>query len=205
VTLTALRDEFHGVLPGERRFRAVGAVGDVIAGPLRLIAEEIFRKRARPVRLILFDKSADMNWNLGWHQDRVIAVAASADVEGFRNWTRKHGAVHVEPPFAFIERMITIRLHCDDCGPENGALEVLSGSHRLGSLNDEETAMLASASESTLLDCGAGDALVLATSIVHRSRPSMTAKRRRVIHVDFSVDDLPPPLQWAFAPNLAEC
>ena len=60
--------------------------------------------QARPVRAILFDKSASTNWSLGWHQDRTICVHERREVAGFGPWTVKSGMLHVAPPFALLER-----------------------------------------------------------------------------------------------------
>ncbi len=200
VEIENFRKEFDSASPGERRFTASGAIGEcVVGGKAAAIAATRLGPAARPVRLILFNKSAETNWNLGWHQDRVIALKERCDVEGFSNWSRKHGALHCSPPFGFVERMITIRLHCDACRSENGALEVIPASHRLGLLSDTETSRLADDHIGELIGCEAGDALLLATSIVHRSRPSLSSGQRRVIHVDYSADSLPAPLRWAFS------
>ena len=51
---------------------------------------------ARPVRLISFNKTAEQNWALPWHQDRVIAVRHKEGIEGFNNWTKKTDIWHCE-------------------------------------------------------------------------------------------------------------
>ena len=65
------------------------------------------------MRAILFDKTPATNWSLGWHQDRTIAVAKRADVNGFGPWTVKSGLLHVAPPFDILVRMVTLRVHLD--------------------------------------------------------------------------------------------
>lgn len=197
--IEGLRREFHATLPGERKFDARGAISAIAHGSLRVIAQEYLGASARPVRLILFNKSSEANWNLGWHQDRIIAVREKFDIRGFKNWSRKRGVLHVEPPFEYIERMITIRLHCDECRAENGALEVLPGSHRLGDLSDVETAQAVRRAHAKVLECSAGDAFVLSTAIVHRSILASSPRHRRIVHVDFSADQLPTPMNWAFS------
>src|SRR5690606_16226043 len=86
----------------------------------------------RVVRSILFDKTPDANWKVAWHQDLSIAVRERADVAGYGPWSRKDGVVHVEPPTSVLKRMVTLRLHLDDCNAENGPLRVLPGSHAHG-------------------------------------------------------------------------
>src|SRR5690606_3431670 len=60
----------------------------------------------RCVRGIVFDKTPEANWKVAWHQDRSIAVAAKAELEGFAPWSEKRGVVHVEPPPRILEKMI---------------------------------------------------------------------------------------------------
>ena len=72
------------------------------------------------------------NIHEAWHQDRTIAVRARLNLPGFDVWSRKSGIDHVEPPFAYIEEMVTLRAHLDQCGPGNAPLRVVCGSHRLG-------------------------------------------------------------------------
>ena len=52
-------------------------------GVLHRLAVSKLGPAARPVRCVLFDKRADTNWALGWHQDRTIAVREKHDVHGF--------------------------------------------------------------------------------------------------------------------------
>jgi hypothetical protein len=151
---------------------------------------------ARPVRAILFDKSEAANWALGWHQDRTIAVRARAEVPGFGPWSVKAGIHHVEPPFAVIERMRTIRIHLDPAPEGNGPLRIAPGSHRLGKIPeggiDDAVARCGTA---TCL-AGRGDIWLYATSILHASAAAERPARRRVLQVDYSADALPRPLDW---------
>jgi hypothetical protein len=84
---------------------------------------------ARPVRAILFDKNAEVNWGLAWHQDRTIAVRRRVEVPGFGPWTVKAGMVHVAPPFSLLARMITVRIHLDPVDAANAPLLIAPGSH----------------------------------------------------------------------------
>jgi len=51
------------------------------------LAAAFLGNHCRPVRAILFDKTADTNWSPAWHQDRTICVKQRIDVEGFGAWT----------------------------------------------------------------------------------------------------------------------
>ena len=151
---------------------------------------------AKPVRALLFNKTADRNWSLSWHQDRTVAVRDRFETPGFSNWTVKSGIQHVEPPFELLERMLTLRVHLDPVGPANAPLLVVPGSHRRGRLPEAEIAP-------TLATFGAqpclaerGDIWLYATPILHASEAATEPCSRRVLQVDYSADDLPGPLEW---------
>ncbi len=100
----------------------------------------------RPVRGILFDKTADgvvgANWKVPFHQDLSVAVQArpSTPTPGYTAWSVKEGVPHVQPPRDVLERLVTARLHLDPCDEETGALRVLPGSHRHGRLSADDIA-----------------------------------------------------------------
>lgn len=169
-------------------------VGDGAVGRL---ARALLGPAARPVRLVLFDKSQDANWGVPWHQDRTIAVAARHDVPGFTAWNEKAGIVHVEPPTALLEGMLTLRLFVDDCDATNGPVEVALGTHRLGRVPAGNAARLARAHPPFLATGARGDVLVMRLLALHASKPAVAPVHRRVIHVDYCAEPLPEPLRWA--------
>ena len=89
---------------------------------VRALVEPILGAHFFPVRGILFDKIPDANWKVPWHQDMTIAVRERFEAEGFGPWSMKADVLHVQPPAAILEHMLTVRLHLDPCGEENGAL-----------------------------------------------------------------------------------
>lgn len=96
-TLASLEQVFGGQprdVAGVRLFGVEGLLGFLAAnGPIGSLAALRLGEMARPVRAILFDKTASANWSLAWHQDRVVAGRERREVEGFGPWTRKHGAL----------------------------------------------------------------------------------------------------------------
>jgi ectoine hydroxylase-related dioxygenase (phytanoyl-CoA dioxygenase family) len=95
-----------------------------------------------------------------------------------------------------METMRTLRLHLDPVDDTNGALQAARGSHRLGKVGDTEAGARAEAAPILSCHAEAGDGWLYATSILHASSRSTSPARRRVLHLEFSADDLPPPLQW---------
>jgi len=167
---------------------AEGAVGSIAAHALGA--------RTRPVRAILFVKNPTTNWSLGWHQDRTICVRERVAAPGFGPWTVKAGRIHVAPPFALLERMVTLRIHLDAVPADNAPLLIAPGSHK---------ALVADAEiESAVARCGtftclaeAGDVWLYSTPILHASAASRSPGRRPVLQIDYSADGLPYGLQWA--------
>ncbi|WP_445193881.1 phytanoyl-CoA dioxygenase family protein [Sphingomonas sp. Tas61C01] len=166
------------------------------AGPIGAIAVSVLGDRARPVRAILFDKNAERNWALGWHQDRTIVVKERIDAGGYGPWTVKSGLIQVEPPFEILEGMVTLRVHLDAVDERNAPLRIVPGSHRLGRLPEAEIERVVATFGQRLCLAERGDVWLYATSIIHASLAADPPRRRRVLQVDFSADATPGPLTW---------
>lgn len=164
---------------------AIGAVAASVIGP-----------RSRPVRAILFDKTADANWSLGWHQDRTICVQQRLPLAGFGPWTVKGGMQHVAPPFDLLSRMVTLRVHLDDVPASNAPLLIAPGSHLSGRISIDAVEAVAATKGTKTCLADAGDIWLYATPILHASEASTTPARRRVLQVDYAAEDLPGGLEW---------
>jgi ectoine hydroxylase-related dioxygenase (phytanoyl-CoA dioxygenase family) len=151
---------------------------------------------AKVVRAILFDKTPGANWKVAWHQDLSIAVRERADVPGFGPWSVKSGVTHVQPPPQLLARMLTLRLHLDDCGPANGPLRVLPGSHTDGALPPAEVAAWRERVRPEACLVPAGGAVLMRPLILHASSVATALGHRRVVHLEWSADDLPGGLRW---------
>lgn len=145
------------------------------------------------VRVVLFDKSPDANWALGWHQDLSIAARERREVSGFGPWTVKDGVPHTIAPASLLADMVTLRLHLDDCGPESGPLKVKPGSHLAGRLAAEEFARW---TEEDVCVAARGDVLIFKPLLLHASSSSSTGAHRRVLQIEFASTELPPGLEW---------
>lgn len=163
---------------------------------VRALVEPWLGRQAQLVRSILFHKSMHANWLVAWHQDLSIAVAEHGEVAGFEAWSTKNGVPHVQPPVEVLERMLTVRLHIDAAGADNGALCVAPGSHRLGRVPPGEAAELAERTGEHVCVAAAGDALLMRPLLLHRSRKATSSRPRRVIHLEFAGVTLPAPLRW---------
>lgn len=199
-TLAALERVLAGQPHNVAGVRLFG-VGDLLPflasdGPIGSLAARWLGESAQPVRAILFDKTPTANWSLAWHQDRVVAVRERMDVDGFGPWTRKHGALHVAPPFEVLERMLTLRVHLDAVPETNAPLLVAPGSHRLGRIPEADIRGVVSECGIAMCLAEAGDVWTYATPMLHASERASVATHRRVLQVDYAVDELPGGLQW---------
>ena len=148
------------------------------------------------VRGLFFDKTPSANWPVAWHQDLSLAVRERRDWPGWANWTTKRGVIHTQPPPEILSRMVTMRLHLDDCPAGNGPLRVVPGSHRHGVLTRDQIQAKAKLAQTILAN--SGDTLFMRPLILHASSPAQTPSHRRVLHLEFAPHDLlPKELRWA--------
>ena len=161
---------------------------------LREVLTELFPTGCHLTKAIYFDKPAGSNWLVAWHQDLMINVDRRADQPGFGPWTAKAGWVAVQPPVAILESTVTLRLHLDDCDATNGALKVVSGSHRRGVIPAE--IIVNQTTTPTVCAVPAGGAMLMKPLLLHASGRSSGTRPRRVIHLEFSDAELPAGLAW---------
>ncbi len=151
-----------------------------------------------PVRLTAFNKSAESNWGVPWHQDRVIAVAQRGDVPGYSNWLQKESAWHCEPPAGMLKGMVFARVHFDACREENGAMELALGSHHHGLVDAADARTVAEACPREVCVAASGDVLVVKALTLHRSLTSRSEASRRALRIDFARrSELDDRLRWA--------
>jgi ectoine hydroxylase-related dioxygenase (phytanoyl-CoA dioxygenase family) len=192
------RSERDGQTYGARNLLGFPLIRETAARP-RVISclAPILGAGFRLVRGLFFDKTPAANWPVAWHQDLSLAVRQRCDLPGWSNWSVKGGVPHVQPPPEILDRMITLRLHLDDCPADNGALQVLPGSHRDGLLPREAISDL-TASPATTIAARAGAGLLMRPLLLHASSPAKAPAHRRVLHLEFAPADLlPSPLEWA--------
>lgn len=167
-----------------------------VKGAIGGIAARALGEGCRPVRAVLFDKSEATNWALGWHQDRTICVRERIETPGFGPWTVKAGLHHVEPPFALLADMVTLRVHLDPVDADNAPLLIAPGSHRTGRVPVEAVPSVVEDHGVAVCLAEPGDVWLYATAILHASDAAVRPIRRRVLQVDFSADPLPNGLEW---------
>ena len=182
-----VRDAFR-LLPAVRR--------TAVSQPMWNLAEAVLGPGCAAVRAIVFDKTPGANWKVSWHQDLTIAVRERHEVPGFGPWSIKAGIVHVQPPVNILEQMLTLRLHLDSCGPSNGPVHVLPGSHRAGRLSGDGIDAWRTRAEAHVCVAERGEILAMRPLLLHASSPSTSPEHRRVIHIEYAAADLPEGLEW---------
>jgi ectoine hydroxylase-related dioxygenase (phytanoyl-CoA dioxygenase family) len=176
---------------GARNLLGVPAICALAASPaLRDILEPEIGPDFLAVRGLFFDKTPGANWPVAWHQDLTLAVSVKRDIDGWTNWSTKAGVHHVQPPVAVLERMATLRVMLDDCGPDNGPLRVVAGSHALGRLSRARIAALTARAEDCC--CEAGAVMMMRPLLLHASSAARAPRHRRVVQIEYAARDAVP-------------
>jgi ectoine hydroxylase-related dioxygenase (phytanoyl-CoA dioxygenase family) len=163
------------------------------------IKEILNRRLAKamfPVRALFFDKTADANWRVAWHQDVTIAVAERIETPEFEAWSVKEEVTHVQPPRRVLEGIATIRMHLDDCNVSNGALKVIPCSHMGGKLNPAQIKDVLENGSVCTCEVPKGGALLMRPLILHASTAAENPSHRRVLHIEYATEELPNGLKW---------
>jgi ectoine hydroxylase-related dioxygenase (phytanoyl-CoA dioxygenase family) len=82
--------------------------------------------------------------------------------------------------------MVTLRVHLDDCGEDNGPLDVLPGTHLAGRLARTDVARLTQAAEPLLCLAARGDILAMRPLLLHRSQRARKPAARRILHLEWA-------------------
>jgi hypothetical protein len=162
--------------------------------PLLELLREVLGPDFGLVRALFFDKPPERTWALPWHKDLTIAVKPHVGESNvFSKPTLKAGVPHVEASREVLEAMLTLRIHLDDVTDENGPLQVVPGSHRLGK------ALVASYESTRTILGSRGDVLAMRPMLAHRSISSRegTTQHRRILHLEFTgLPQLPDGFEW---------
>ena len=166
------------------------------SGMVRGLVDTVLGLGSFAVRGLLLDKIPEANWKVPWHQDVTIAIQDKVEADGFGPWSIKADVLHVRPPAHVLEQMISVRIHLDPCGEENGALRVIPGSHVQGRIPEEKIVTIREEVPERICAVKAGDALLMRPLLLHASSPSRLPGHRRVVHLDFANVKLPNGMRW---------
>lgn len=142
-------------------------------------------------KAIYFNKPSKSNWFVGYHQDMSISVNQRIEDENYTNWTLKKDQLGVIPPIDILKSMVTFRIHLDDTNETNGALRVIRKSHQKGIIRIDESFDQSTLGEEVTCNVNKGEVMLMKPLLLHASSKSISENDRRVIHLEFSNQEIP--------------
>lgn len=142
---------------------------------------------------IYFDKPEKSNWFVAYHQDLTISVDRKMELDYYTNWTVKQNQFAVQPPVSILEKNFTVRIHLDTTTRRNGALKVMRNSHSKGILRADNLKI----ENEAVCEVEKGGIMIMKPLLLHASDKTTNNQRRRVIHIEFSNQELPKGLEWS--------
>lgn len=182
--LFAIR-QFHKEIPKSLKY--------IFNEKLKNIIKNNFGEDFFITKSIYFDKPEKSNWFVSYHQDLTISVDKKMELKNFKNWTNKQNQFAVQPPIEILEKNFTIRIHLDKTTNENGALKIINKSHinRVCRIEDLDL------KTETICEVDKGGIMIMKPLLFHASNKTINNERRRVIHIEFSNQQLPNGLEWS--------
>ena len=177
-----------------------GVVDTVFNDSLKAVLNELLGDKYFVVKSIYFDKPQTSNWYVSYHQDLTISVDKKRDLNGFELWTTKQNQFAVQPPLDILRNVVTVRIHLDDTDENNGALKVIPKSHLKGIFRPETIDWTNEQEVSCRVS--KGGIMLMKPLLLHSSGRTTNNRRRRVIHIEFSNQELPTELNWSERMNL---
>lgn len=145
-------------------------------------------ENAIAVQCNYFAKNVQNNWSVTLHRDLSIPVKSQIISKDWGGWSEKEGVLYAQPPKQVLAEMVSVRLHLEDNNSENGALQLVAGSHKNLNQNGERNLGIVAK----------GGALIMRPLILHASTKLKSGKRR-VLHFVFGPEKLPNNAVWANA------
>lgn len=202
-SLSVLRDIVASALAGRAGARdglALPEIQELARSPaLRAVVEPVLGVAAFAFRATLFDKHANANWFVGWHQDLVVPVQQEVAVPGYGPWSHKPEGIYVQPPLAVLAELLAVRVDLDGSDGARGGLHVVPGSHARGIVAVEASAAPGGTAEPVAVAVPAGGVLCMRPLLLHRSARAEHAAHRRIVHLEFAARPLPEGLAFARA------
>lgn len=167
---------------------------------LKSVLEQLLGDRYFVVKSIYFDKPQTSNWYVSYHQDLTISVDKKLSLDGFNFWMTKQNQFAVQPPLDILQNVVTVRIHLDDTDEDNGALKVIPKSHSKGIYRPETIDW--TVERDVACNVSKGGIMLMKPLLLHSSGRTTNNRQRRVVHIEFSNQELPAELNWAERINL---
>jgi ectoine hydroxylase-related dioxygenase (phytanoyl-CoA dioxygenase family) len=162
---------------------------------LNKLISKISKREMFPVKAFVLDKTVQNNWEIPWHQDLKIAVQKKLTISGYNNWSKEAGIIHVEPPVEIMSQFLTLRIHFDSCYEENGAINIIPGSHKRGRINEDEILIVVNRGPKQLCKVDKYGVMFMRPLILHNSPLSFSLMPRRILQIEYGFE-LNNGLQW---------
>ena len=166
----------------------------------KAVLKSLFGDKYFIVKSIYVDKPQTSNWYVSYHQDLTISVNKKFELEGFEFWTTKQNQFAVQPPLNILKNIVTVRIHLDDTDENNGALKVVPKSHLKGIYRPET--IDGTVEQEVNCNVAKGGIMLMKPLLLHSSGRTTNNRQRRVIHIEFSSQELPSELSWSERINL---
>lgn len=176
------------------------AIDTIFNDKIKSVLTQLLGEKYFVVKSIYFDKPHTSNWYVSYHQDLTISVDKKITLNGFDFWTTKQNQFSVQPPLDVLQNIVTVRIHLDDTNENNGALKVVPKSHLKGIYRPETIDWRVEKEVSCSVS--KGGIMLMKPLLLHSSGRTTNDKQRRVIHIEFSNQELPMELNWAERMNM---
>lgn len=140
-----------------------------------------------PVKAFILDKSMTSNWEIPWHQDLAIAVEEYKNLPGYTNWSVEVGIPHVHPPAEVLNKLITLRIHLDQCTIQN-SIHAIAGSHQLGVLSGDQMKILIGTSVAEICIAPKNSVMLMRPLLVHYSPMASSSNSRRILQIEYGYE-----------------
>ncbi|HSZ56358.1 MAG TPA: phytanoyl-CoA dioxygenase family protein [Tepidisphaeraceae bacterium] len=117
--------------------------------------------------------------------------------DGFAIVTGVIDEAAIERLIVALAVMLTVRLHLDDCGPDNGPLKVIAGSHRSRILSQQRIEQQLATAPARDCCVERGGVVLMRPLLLHASSSATQSGHRRVVHLEYAASSLPQGLEWA--------
>ncbi len=145
-------------------------------------------KSKMAVQCTLFVKDSQRNWLVPLHRDYSIPLKSKIGSPNWSAWSIKQSIHFARPPEYVLDELIAVRVHLEDTDMQNGALQVVTGSHRSKAKDGERVAYFVPR----------GGALVMRPLLLHASS-KLQGGCRRVFHFVYGPSELPDGAEWVHA------
>jgi ectoine hydroxylase-related dioxygenase (phytanoyl-CoA dioxygenase family) len=162
------------------------------------LARTVLGPAAFPFRATLFDKSANSNCLVVWHQDTALPLREHREAAGWGPWSVKESVNYAHAPAAALSEVLALRIHLDHSVTLNGPLRVLPGTHTLGVMDDDRIHELSTTINPVECLVPAGGVLAMRPLLIHSSSKSQVDADRRVLHIEYAASlSIASPLELA--------